>query len=173
MNDRTISAVDTIRRWRIALEEGDAAAAAECLADDVAVISPLTDRFRFHGPDQAHAMLAAAFEIITDIRVHTVAGDDTGAYAVFYRGRCGAMEVEEAQLVRLDISGRVVELTLFGRPLPALTAVMTRIGPALARSDGRHGLARLLAAATRPLAALTRYGDRTVVPLADPARSRS
>jgi hypothetical protein len=173
MNLPTSSTVETVRRWCAAIERGDADAAAACLAEQVDVISPLTDRFRFHGRQQAHVMLAAAFEVISDIRVHTVVGGgDNGAYAVFYRGRCDTVAVEEAQLLRLDRGGSVVELTPFGRPLPALTAVMTRIGPALARRQRRPALARFLGLATRPLAAVTRYGDRTIVPLADPARSR-
>jgi hypothetical protein len=161
----------TTAAWRAAGEQGDAEAAAGCLADEIEVISPLTARFRFRGPTQAQHMLAAAFEVISDIRYHTEVGErDTRA--LFYRARCGREEVEEAQLLRFDPAGRIVELTLFGRPLPALTAVMARIGPVLLRHQGRPVMAGVIGAATRPLASLTRVGDARLVPLASPDRSR-
>ncbi|SCE97255.1 nuclear transport factor 2 family protein [Micromonospora mirobrigensis] len=161
----------TIARWRAAGERADAAEAVRCLAPDVAVISPLTARFRFHGPAQVGDMLAAAYGVIDGIRFHTAVGSgDTRA--LFFHGTVDGQQVEEAQLLRLDAAGLIRELTLFGRPLPALTAVMQRLGPPLLRRQGRPGLARLVALATRPLATMTRVGDRRVVPLGDPARGR-
>jgi hypothetical protein len=66
------------------LRRGDAQAAARCLASEVEVISPLTAQFRFRGRDQATDMLAAAFEVIGEIRFHTAVGiGDTRA--LFYR----------------------------------------------------------------------------------------
>lgn len=161
----------TIAAWRSAAEQGDAVAAVRCLAPDVEVISPLTARFRFVGPAQVGDMLAAAFEVLTDIRFHTSVG--TGATrALFFHARTRREEVEEAQLLRLDDAGLIRELTLFGRPLPALTTVMGDIGPRLLRRQGRPGLARFVALATRPLGAVTGTGDRRIVPLGDPARAR-
>ena len=49
---------------------------------------------------------------------------------------------------------------------------MTGIAGPLLRRQGRPVAARLLTAATAPLARLTRMGERRIVPLADPARSR-
>ena len=80
------------------------------------------------------------------------------------------MEVEEAQLLRLDGDGLIREITLFGRPLPALTAVMSGIGPRIARHQGRRGLAAFLRLNTAPLHAMVTFGDRRVVPLAAPPR---
>jgi hypothetical protein len=161
----------TIVAWRAAGESGDAMAAARCLAPDVEVISPLTAQFRFHGPAQVTDMLAAAFEVIHDIRFHTEVGDgDT--WALFYRARAGRVEVEEAQLLRLNPDGLVRELTLFGRPLPALTEVMAGIGPRLLRRQRQPQLARLVTLATGPLAAMTRMGERRLMPMADPNRRR-
>ncbi|MFC0006565.1 nuclear transport factor 2 family protein [Micromonospora siamensis] len=161
----------TIARWRAAAERADVAEAVRCLAPDVEVISPLTARFRFHGPAQVGDMLAAAYEVIDGIRFHTAVGaGDTRA--LLFHGTVDGQQVEEAQLIRLDAAGLIRELTLFGRPLPALTAVMRRLGPPLLRRQGRPGLARFVAVATRPLATMTRVGDRRVVPLGDPARGR-
>jgi hypothetical protein len=162
---------EVISRWREAGERGDAELAATALAEGVVLISPLTARFRFTGKDQVTAVLTAAFEVFSQIRFHTELGDD-GSCALFYHGVVGGLAVEEAQLLRLDADGLIEELTLFGRPLPALTAAMHELGPRLARQDGRPALARFLAVATAPLAAITRTGDRYLVPLADPNRGR-
>lgn len=161
--------VRTTAAWRAAGERGDAEAAGRCLADGVCLISPLTARFQFRGCGQVRDVLAAAFEVIAEIRYHTEVGD--GATRVlFYRGRCGREQFEEAQLLRFDAEGLITELTLFGRPLPGVTAVMAAIGPALLRRQDQPVRARVIAAATRPLAALTRLGEAHVVPLADPNR---
>lgn len=159
--------VQVVDRWCEAGERADADAAAACLAPDVELISPLTEQFRFVGREQVGALLAEAFTTISDIRFHTRVGEGT-THALFYRARMGEQPLEEAQLLRLDGAGLISEITLFGRPLPALTTLMRRLGPALARQQGRPALAVVLAAATGPLDAMTRLGERRVVPLAAP-----
>ena len=160
---------DTVARWRAAGETGDADAAAACLAPDAVLISPLTAQFRFRGRDQVRDVLAAGFQVIHGITWHTEVRDG-GTVALFYRATSRGIEVEEAQLLRLDDAGLIGELTLFGRPLPALTAVMSAIGPEIARRQGRRGLAAFLRVNTAPLHAMVRLGDRRVVPLAAPRR---
>jgi hypothetical protein len=158
-----------VTAWRTAGERADVAAAVACLAPDVEVISPLTDQFQFRGPAQVTDMLAAAFEVIHDIRYHTEVGGD-GTYALFYRARAGREAVEEAQLLRLDDAGLIRELTFFGRPLPALTTVMQGIGPRLLRRQGRPLFAALVGLASAPLNAMARTGERRLLPKADPNR---
>ena len=160
-----------VAAWRAAGERGDAAAATGCLAEDVVLISPLTAQFRFHGRDEIRPVLETAFEVFRDLRFHTEVGD-ADTRALFFYAKVGRDEVEEAQLLRLDAAGHIRELTLFGRPLPVVTAVMADLGPRLLRRQGRPGLARVVRLATAPLAAMTRLGERRLVPLADPARAR-
>jgi SnoaL-like domain len=160
---------EVVAAWRTAAEHGDADAATRCLAADIEVISPLTAQFRFQGRDQVQQMLAAAFEVITEFRFHTEVGAGS-TWALFGYAQVSQQEFEEAQLLRLDAAGLIRELTLFGRPLPALTGLMAGIGPKLSRRQGRAGLARVIGAATAPLAAMTRLGDRRLMPLADPSR---
>lgn len=57
--------------------------------------------------------------------------------ALFYYAHTGNQAIEEAQLLRLDNGGLITEITLFGRPLPGLTAVMADIGPRLLRRQNR------------------------------------
>jgi len=159
----------TIDAWCAAGESGDVVAAARCLASDVVAVSPLTGSFRFEGVPQVTDMLASAFEVIHDIRYHTVVGDgDT--WAVFFNAVAGREPVEEAELLRLDADGLIRELTFFGRPLPALTTVMQGIGPRLLRRQGQPVLARVVTLATAPLNAAVKLGERTLLPRADPNR---
>ncbi|GAA1867064.1 nuclear transport factor 2 family protein [Asanoa iriomotensis] len=160
----------TIADWRAALEAGDAEAAGACLADDAVFISPLTDKFRFRGRAQITDVLRSAVETFDDVRFHTEVGDGT-AYALVADCRVGKQLVEEAQLLRLDDAGRIVELTFFGRPLPALTASMVGLGPRMLRRQGKPRLARLIGMAVRPLDVLTRLGEERIVPLADPNKT--
>jgi hypothetical protein len=155
--------------WRQAGESRDPALATTCLADDVQVISPLTAQFRFTGHDQVRAMLTAGFRVIDSIKYHTELGDDR-AKALFYYGHCRGVDFEEAQLLRFDDRGLIVEITLFGRPLPGLTAVMAAIGPELLHAEDRRARAKVVGAATAPLAAITRLAEKRMVPLADPNR---
>ncbi|MDG4823990.1 nuclear transport factor 2 family protein [Asanoa sp. WMMD1127] len=162
---------NTIAAWRVALEAGDADAAGACLAEDALFISPLTEKFRFHGRQQITDVLRSAVETFDDVRFHTEVADGP-TYALFLHCRVGAQAVEEAQLLRLDEAGLIRELTFFGRPLPALTATMVGLGPRMLRRQGRPGLGRLIGAAVRPLNAMTRLGEQRIVPLADPNRVR-
>jgi len=77
-------------------------------------------------------------------------------------------QLEEAQLLRLDSAGLIREITLFLRPLPALTGLVSTLGPALARQQDHPGLARFLADSNAPFHVLTRLGEHHVVPLAAP-----
>ena len=159
----------TIAEWRLAGENHDAAQAIACLAGNVVLISPLTAQFTFDGRDRVGDVLTAGFQVIDEIRFHTEVGDDR-TRALFYYGRCGKQPFEECQLIRLNHEGLITEITLFGRPLPGLTAVMRRIAPAILRRQGRPQLGGLLGVATVPLHALTSSGEQRLVPLADPRR---
>ncbi|MBV9795173.1 MAG: nuclear transport factor 2 family protein [Actinobacteria bacterium] len=165
----TSRADQTVAEWRLAAENHDAARAIACLAGNVVLISPLTAQFTFDGRDRVGDVMIAAFQVIDNIRFHTEVGDDR-TRALFYNARCGRQALEEAQLLRFNHDGLITEITLFGRPLPGLTAVMRRIVPLILGRQGRSQLGALLGAATVPLHAATSSGEQRLVPLADPRR---
>jgi hypothetical protein len=165
----TATAHTTTATWRQAGESRDPALVTTCLAKDVQVISPLAAQFRFTGRDQVLTMLTAAFRVIDSIRYHTEVGDDR-TKALFYYGHCRGVDFEEAQLLRFDDQGLIVEVTMFGRPLPGLTTVMAAIGPELLQAGDRPALAKVIGATTAPLAAITRLAEKRMAPLADPNR---
>jgi hypothetical protein len=164
----TLHSAATVARWRSAEERGDVDAAVACLSRDVVLSSPLTEQFRFEGSDQLRDFLTSAFAAVKDVRYHTQTGEgDT--YALVYRARVGSQSFEEVQLLRLDDEAKIKEITLFGRPMPALTALMTTLGPELARQQGRRGLAALMRASTLPIHAMVTFGDRGMVAKTRPA----
>ncbi|MCD7445204.1 hypothetical protein K4B79_44335 [Streptomyces lincolnensis] len=77
---------------------------------------------------------------------------------------------EEAQLLRLDHEAHIKEITLFGRPMPALTAMMITLGPDLTLRQGRRSLT---ARQRRAAHALVTFRDRSVVPPPRPGARRS
>jgi hypothetical protein len=163
----TLHSAATVANWRSAEERGDVDAAVACLSREVVLSSPLTEQFRFEGSDQLRSFLTSAFAAVKDVRYHTQTGEGD-AYALVYRARVGSQPFEEVQLLRLDDKAQIKEITLFGRPMPALTALMTTLGPELARRQGRRGLAALMRASTMPVHAMVTFGDRSMVPKTRP-----
>ncbi|SDN21362.1 nuclear transport factor 2 family protein [Allokutzneria albata] len=149
----------TTETFRRATEAGDVELVLSTMSEDVVLRSPLTDRGRFTGREDVRVVFEAAFTSIQGIRFHTDIGDDRQR-ALFYRGRVGGTTVEECALVRLDDEGRIVELTMWLRPLPALVAVMGALGPKIARSFGKPRMAVLLSVLTKPLQAMVGSGDK-------------
>ncbi len=109
------------------------------------------------------------FDLFDDLRVVEVMGSGpTRAVRMAFtlRGTPG----EELKVLRFGRDGRIREITVYVRPLPALATIPAHAGPALARRAGRPWLARMIAASSRPVAAMLRNGDRSMAPLTDPAR---
>jgi hypothetical protein len=162
--------VDVIEQWKSAGETADAALAAEVLADDAVLISPLTDGFAFRGREQIRELLVSAFEVLDGIRFDgEVRGDDE--VVLFATTTVRGRTLNECQRLRLDDSGLIRELTLYMRPLPAVTAFTRALGPVIARAQGHAGTARVLTAAGALLDGVASSGDRTFMPMAAPGRS--
>jgi hypothetical protein len=157
----------TTARFRAAVESADLPAFLETLAADAVLRSPISLRAQFQGREAIAGLMPAVFDVIDDIRYFEDIGTEA-TRALFYRARVGGQTIEEATLVRLDEGARVTEMTLYIRPLPGLAALTAALGPRLvAENKGRAGV---LAAMTRPLAAVTRFGDGLAVRLAQPRR---
>jgi hypothetical protein len=157
-------AQETTRRFRTAGETHDVEMLMETLAPDVVFHSPLTQRTSFEGHDDIRDLMHAAFATIQDIHYHTDVGDER-TRTIASTGRIGDQELEEAALIRLNENAKIVDITMWIRPLPAATALMAGIGPRLARRFGRPRAATLISVMTRPLVFVTRMGDRQAVSL--------
>lgn len=158
----------SVAMWRAAGEDRNAAAAVRALSPDVRMISPATAQYAFVGHLQIQCLLDEAFKVITSIS-YVDQMQSGSSVALFYRGTLGGTEFEEAQRLRLNGAGQIEEVTLFLRPLPALTGLMHQLGPALARRADRPRLASILAVAGWMLHQFAEAGERSLLPRTRPA----
>lgn len=142
----------------------DVEAVIACFADDIVVRSPITQRIRFEGIDQARDLFRRVFTVISDIRFYETVGEGTATQVIFWKGRVGGQYLEEANLLRLDDDGRIREMTVFMRPAPGLLALAAGLASSLA---GRHGRVRaaLVRVALGLLAGALRLGEPAILRL--------
>lgn len=142
----------------------DVDAVIACFADDIIVRSPITQRIRFEGIEQASDLFRRVFDVISDIRFYETVGEGTPTQVIFWKGRVAGQYLEEANLLRLDADGRIREMTVFMRPAPGLLALAAALASSLA---SRHGRLRsvLVRAALGTLATILRVGEPLILRL--------
>jgi SnoaL-like domain len=143
--------------FRAAMEARDLGAVVESFAPDAVLRSPLTEKLAFTGREQIGAVTAVILEVFRDLRyTHEVRRDDV-AFLVS-RARVGDQDIEVADHMRLGPDGKIQEMTVFFRPLPATAAALRLIAAGLGRRRS-PARAAAMSALTRPLAFMTRAGD--------------
>lgn len=158
-----------IAAWVRADRRLDLATMREQLAGDVVLVSPLTDQFRFEGPDEVMAVFASAFEVLEDIVIHRVTGTDRD-WVIHGLNTLNGANLEEIQWLRTDAAGRICRITLFIRPAPAALAMLAAIGPKLAARAVLPRAAAISAAAVAPVAFVLRQVERRLMPHLGPRR---
>ena len=148
-----------IKALRAAGERGDADAVAELLAPDVVFHSPLTSRVRFEGRAEVVALHRDIFAVLEGIETtDPLTLDDTEAFS--FRARIRGEEIEVMNVVQVNEQGQIVDIKIFGRPLPALATLFATLPPRVsARRRGRLTGA-MVAVVGRPLAFAMRTADR-------------
>jgi hypothetical protein len=148
-----------IKALREAGERVDAEAVAELLAPDVVFHSPLTSRVRFEGRDEVVALHRDIFAVLEDIETtEPLTLGDTEAFS--FRARIRGEEIEVMNVVQVNEQGQIVDIKIFGRPLPALATLFATLPPRVsARRRGRLTGA-MVAVVGRPLAFAMRTADR-------------
>lgn len=148
---------------RAATEARDLRAVVESFAPDAVIRSPFTDRLCCIGREQIAAQAEVLLEALEDLRSieQSRAGNLVFLTA---RARVGGRELEIAGRLQLGPDGQIEEMTVFFRPLPASAVALRLTGAGLARRKS-HLRSALLSALARPLAFMTRAGDRTGLPL--------
>jgi ketosteroid isomerase-like protein len=151
---------------RSAMEDRDLERALDAFAADAVVRSPFTERLAFEGREQIRAILGVVLETFESFHYTSEAREGDRALLVS-RARVGGQELEIADHIVLDASGKIREFTVFFRPLPGSAAALRVIGAGLARrrSPARAALISVLA---RPLGFLTRTADAVGVALVRP-----
>jgi hypothetical protein len=151
---------------RTAMEARDLSAVMDTFAPHAVVRSPLTSSLAFQGREQVHTLMKLILEVFEDLR-YTDEIQGSGSAVLVATARIGGSEVDMVDHIRLDDSGKITEVTVFFRPLPATAVAMRVIGSGLGR---RKSAARghVISALTQPLALMTRVGDRVGVRLVGP-----
>jgi hypothetical protein len=116
--------------FRRAAEAKDIDLARSALREDVVLHSPVLFR-PFEGRDVAMHVIATVAQLLPDLTyVHEVASDDV--VALHFTATIGDLEIEGIDLLELDEDGLVRVLTVFMRPLTAVTqfrdAMAERLG---------------------------------------------
>lgn len=120
--------------FRRAAESKDLDLLVETLCEDVVLHSPVLFR-GFEGRDTVAAVLthvAATLENLT----YTDELADGNTVALRFKAKVGDRELEGIDFLELDEHGRVAELTVFMRPLSALTAFNEQMMARLGASEG-------------------------------------
>lgn len=146
---------------RAAGEEANADALADVLAPDVVFHSPMTGTKVFRGMDEVLELHRDIFAVVEDIvTTEPVVLGDTGSFT--FRAHVRGVDLEAMNRVRVDEHGRIVEYTVFLRPLPALATLFAALPPrVVARRRGRL-VAAVVTSLARPLAVVYRMADRMV-----------
>jgi hypothetical protein len=106
--------------FRVAAEAKDVELMTETLREDVVLHSPILFR-GFEGREMVGQVLthvAATLEGLT--YVDELAGEDS--VCLRFKAKVGDRELEGIDYLQLDDDGKVTELTVFMRPLSAITA---------------------------------------------------
>jgi hypothetical protein len=153
-----LSETATTLPLRAGVEAGDLAAVVNAFASDAVVRSPITGILTFKGHEQIGAVFAVILDVFKDIRYT----DELRGHASAVLVACAQVDGTDIELVdhmRLDESGKISELTVFFRPMPAIAVSARAIGAGLGVRRSRSR-ARVISALVRPLIPLTRVGDR-------------
>jgi hypothetical protein len=106
--------------FRIAAEAKDVELMTGTLREDVVLHSPILFR-GFEGRDVVGQVLTHVAATLEDLSyVDELAGE--GTVCLRFKAKVGDRELEGIDFLELDEDGRVAELTVFMRPLSAITA---------------------------------------------------
>lgn len=106
--------------FRLAVEAKDLEAATATLREDVVLHSPILFR-GFEGREIVTQVLTHVAATLEDFQYTDELAED-GVVVLRFKARVGDRELEGIDFLELDEQGQVKELTVFMRPMSALTA---------------------------------------------------
>jgi ketosteroid isomerase-like protein len=157
MQAETTAGPPATHPFRDAFMARDLEAMRALLSPDVVLNSPILST-PFVGREAVLELFEVILETLDDVR-YTVDMADGDLRFLSWQTRVGATEMQGADILRLDDEGRIVEFTVFFRPLKGLTVLASALGKGLAGRRSR-GRALLVGAASAPMVALSRASDR-------------
>jgi hypothetical protein len=155
----------TVAKLREAGETHDPHAMVALLSNDVIIRSPISQRIRFEGIDQAADLFVRVFKAIDSIDFYEVVGGGTATQVIFWRGIVGGTYLEEANLLRINGDGLIAEMTVFMRAVPGLLQLLAALAPSLASRHSKRK-AMFLRAQLKVLANVYRAAEPMVLSMA-------
>ena len=152
---------------RIAMEARDLAGVMDAFAPEAIFRSPLTEKLAFKGRDQIGAIAQIVLEVFDDFHYTDEVRSENAAFLVA-RARVEGQDIEMVDHIRLGPDGKIRELTVFFRPLPATAIALRLLGAGLGRRKSPIRAA-IISSLSRPLGFMTRVGDAIGVRLVRPA----
>lgn len=123
-----------MNEFRRAAEGKDLEAMKAVLREDVVLHSPVLFR-PFEGRDTVLAVLAHVAAVLEELRYVNELSDGR-TVALRFTARVGDRELEGIDFLELDADGKVAELTVFMRPMSALTRFNERMAERLGVGAG-------------------------------------
>lgn len=117
--------------FRVAVENRDFDAALALFTEDATLDSPVAFR-PFVGIEAVGAVLRAVADTFEDFRYTDELPGGEGTHALVFEARVGEKAVQGLDLLRLDGSGRITNLTVMIRPLSGLIALAEAMAPKVA-----------------------------------------
>jgi SnoaL-like domain len=135
-----------VHPFRAVWETHDLAAWTKALAPDVVAYSPMLTT-PFKGVNTVAELYGVLFEALGEFEI-THEFIDGGSSAFFWRANLGARRIRGVDLLQVDEGGKIVEISVWIRPLVDIAAFGSAVGPRLARKRGpvRAFLARVVGA---------------------------
>jgi ketosteroid isomerase-like protein len=150
-------------QFRAAMEARDLTAIVDTFAPDAVLRSPFTERLAFNGHDQIAAVSEVVLDVFDDLQYTDEVRSEDAAFLVGH-ARIDGQHIEWVDHLRLGPDGKIRELTVLFRPLPATAVALRLIGAGLSRRKSPLRAA-VVSALARPLGFMTRVGDRIGVRL--------
>ncbi len=122
---------DAVDSYMAASKTNDVDRLLGALAPDVELVSPLSSRMVFRGPD-LRALLGAVYGILEHVQWHQrVSGDSM--QVVVGSARVGPLTLEDAMVLELDRFGQIRRIRPHLRPWLATTLFAMKLAPHLVR----------------------------------------
>ena len=143
--------------FALALSARDLGAMRETITSDVVLNSPILST-PFEGREAVMELFEVIVDTLEDLHYTVALGEDNVRFMSF-RARVGKVEMEGADILRLDDDGRIKEFTVFFRPLAGTATLAAALGKRLARKRSRLR-SFVVAAASQPMVVMSRASDR-------------
>ena len=142
---------------RVAMEARNVGAVVDAFAPDAIFHSPFTEKLTFKGREQMTALVSVILDVFKDFRYTEEVIGENGGFLIA-RAKVDVVDIEMVDHIQLGSDGKILDFTVFMRPLPAAAAALRLIGRGLVRRKS-PARAKLVFALASPLAFMTRTGD--------------